>query len=137
LMKNIREDKGYTYGVGSAWLSMKYDGLFLVQTDVDNAYIEPTLREIKMEMDRLIAHGVSDAELDLVRNYTLGRSATGRETPSQLNQLMQNALINGFDFQDMDQKFDIVMGLTAADIQRLARHYFDPAQLLEVVCGKM
>lgn len=136
-MKNIREDKGYTYGIGSAWLSMKYDGLFVVQTDVGNQYIEPTLAELKKEMVKLIEHGVTSAELDLVRNYTLGRSATGRETPSQLNNLIQNALINGFGFDEMDRKFDIVMALTPADIQRLAAQYLRPDQLLEVVCGKM
>ncbi len=137
LMKNIREDKGYTYGIGSAWLSMKYDGLFVIQTDVGNQYIEPTLAELKKEMAKLIEHGVTSAELDLVRNYTLGRSATGRETPSQLNNLIQNALINGFSFDEMDRKFDIVMALTPADIQRLTAQYLRPDQLLEVVCGKM
>jgi zinc protease len=137
LMKNIREEKGYTYGIGSAWLSMKYDGLFVIQTDVGNEYITPTLVEIRKEMDRLLTLGVSDAELDLVRNYTLGRSATGRETPSQLSGLIQNALINGFEFHEMDRKFDIVMALQKEDIQRLAVQYLQPDQLLEVVCGKM
>jgi zinc protease len=137
LMKNIREEKGYTYGVGSAWLSMKYDGLFVVQTDVGNEYIHATLAEIRMEMQRLIDLGVTDAELDLVRNYTLGRSATGRETPSQLNQLIQNALINGFAVAEMDRKYDIVMALKKEDIQRLAAQYLQPDQLIEVVCGKM
>ena len=46
LMKNIREEKGYTYGISSGWLSMKYDGLFVIQTDVGNEYINPTLSEI-------------------------------------------------------------------------------------------
>ena len=137
LMKNIREEKGYTYGVSSAWLSMKYAGLFVVQTDVGNAYIEPTLAEIRKEMGKLIEQGVSIAELDLVRNYTLGRSATGRETPSQLSGLIQTALINGFPFQEMDRKHDIVMALKPDDIQRLAAEYLRPDQLLEVVCGKM
>lgn len=137
LMKNIREEKGYTYGIGSAWLSMKYDGLFVVQTDVGNNYIEPTLAEIRKEMERLITDGVTLAELDLVRNYTLGRSATGRETPAQLSSLIQNALINGFAFTEMDRKFDIVMALNPADIQRLAEQYLRPELLLEVVCGKM
>ncbi len=137
LMKNIREDKGYTYGISAAWLSMKYDGLFVIQTDVSNNYVVDTLSEIKKEMHRLIDQGVTEAELDLVRNYTLGRSATGRETPSQLNGLIQNALVNGFAMEEMDRKYDIVMALKKEDIQRLAQQYFQPENLLEVVCGKM
>ncbi|HEX2900423.1 MAG TPA: insulinase family protein, partial [Bacteroidia bacterium] len=137
LMKNIREEKGYTYGIASAWLTMKYDGIFVVQTDVGNEYINPTLAEIKKEMQLLIDKGVTAAELDLVRNYMLGRSATGRETPSQLLSLIQNALINDFAFDEIDRKHDIMMALRPKDIQRLAAQYFQPSQLLEVVCGKM
>jgi predicted Zn-dependent peptidase len=137
LMKNIREEKGYTYGVGSAWLTMKYDGLFVVQTDVGNQYINSTLEEIRKEMQLLIEKGLPLAELDLVRNYMLGKSATGRETPSQLLGLIQNALINDFSFEEIDRKHDIIMALTTDDIQRLAAKYFQPSQLLEVVCGKM
>lgn len=137
LMKNIREDKGYTYGIGSAWLSMKYDGMFLVQTDVDNAYIKPTLEEIRKEIQKLISKGVSQAELDLVRNYMLGKSATARETPSQLAGMIQNALVNDFSFEEIDRKYDIIMALTPADIQRYAEKYLRPELLLEVVCGKM
>jgi zinc protease len=137
LMKNIREEKGYTYGISSAWLAMKYAGLFVIQTDVGNAYIGETLAEIKKELQRLLDHGVSEAELDLVRNYTLGRSATGRETPTQLNHLMQTALLNGYTFGEVDRKHDIVMALKPADILQLAHTYLRPSEMLEVVCGKM
>ncbi len=137
LMKNIREEKGYTYGIGSAWLAMKYDGIFLIQTDVDNKYIKPTLAEIKKEMQNLIEHGVDQAELDLVRNYMLGKSATSRETPSQLAGMIQNALVNDFSFDEIDRKYDVIMGLTTRDIKVYAEKYLRPELLLEVVCGKM
>jgi zinc protease len=137
LMKNIREEKGYTYGIAAAWLSMKYDGIYVVQTDVGNEYIDDTLKEIKREMRLLIDEGVTAAELDLVRNYMLGRSASSRETPGQLLGLIQNALVNDFPFEEMDRKFDIVMALQPSDIKRLALQYLSPDALLEVVCGKM
>ncbi|MFM2376282.1 MAG: hypothetical protein RLZZ165_1379 [Bacteroidota bacterium] len=137
LMNNIREEKGYTYGISSAWLAMKYDGLFVIQADVSNAYTHDTLSEIRKEMSLLIERGVTPEELDLVRNYTLGKSASGRETPSQLQGLIQNALVNDFDFTEMDRRFDVVMALTPGDIQRLAGQYLRPDDLLEVVCGKI
>lgn len=137
LMKNIREEKGYTYGISSAWLAMKYDGFFVVQTDVGNAYIEATLAETNKEIRLLIDKGVTDTELDLVRNYMLGRSATHRETPMQLLGLIQNALVNDFPLEEMDRKHDVVMALRREDIQRLAAQYLHPDQILEVVCGKM
>jgi predicted Zn-dependent peptidase len=137
LMKNIREEKGYTYGIGSAWLSMKYDGLFMIQTDVANAYIQPTLDEITKEVQLLIDKGVTESELDLVRKYMLGRSASSRETPAQLAGIIQNALTNSFDFQELDRKFDILMAMKKEDVQRLAQQYLRPEKMLSVVCGKM
>lgn len=137
LMKNIREEKGYTYGIGSGWLAMKYDGIFLIQTDVDNKYIQPTLDEIQLEIKKLITDGVDQAELDLVRNYMLGKSATSRETPGQLAGMIQNALVNDFSFEEIDRKYDVIMGLTTKDIKRYAEEYLRPENLVQVVCGKM
>lgn len=137
LMKNIREDKGFTYGIGSAWLSMKHGGTFLVQTDVGNEYIEPTLEEIKKEIRLLISDGLKEGELDLVKNYMLGRSASSRETPSQITSLISNYLINELPLSLMDDKFDIVQSITPEDIHSLAARYLHPDQLLEVVAGKM
>lgn len=137
LMKNIREDKGYTYGIASAWLCMKFDGTFVIQTDVGNEYIMSTLEEMKKEIRLLMDRGVNAAELDLVRNYMLGRSATGRETPNQMLGLIQSALVNEYPLEEMDRKFDIVMAMRPEDVQRLAQQYLHPEKLIEVVCGKM
>lgn len=137
LMKNIREDKGYTYGIGSAWLSMKYGGTFLIQTDVGNEYIKPTLEEIKKEMKRLIEDGLPEEEVRLVKNYMLGRSASARETPSQIAGQIKSYLVNELPFSLFDDKFDIVQSVTAEDLHQLAIKYLHPDQLLEVVAGKM
>lgn len=137
LMKNIREDKGYTYGIASAWLCMKFGGSFVIQTDVGNAYIMSTLEEIKKEIRLLTDRGLGAGELDLVRNYMLGRSATGRETPNQMLGLIQSALVNEYPLEEMDRKFDIVMAMRPTDVQRLAQKYLHPEKLVEVVCGKM
>ena len=137
LMKNIREEKGYTYGIGSAWLAMKYDGTFLIQTDVGNEYIEATLTEIRKEIHQLIDKGVQRDELDLVKNYMLGRSASARETPSQLANIIKTCLVNEVPFTDLDDKFEIVQSITPEEVQALAQTYLRPDAMLEVVAGKM
>jgi predicted Zn-dependent peptidase len=136
-MKNIREDKGFTYGIGSAWLSMKYGGFFLVQTDVGNEYIQPTLTEIDKEIRLLINEGIRDEELRLVKNYMLGRTISGRETPGQILDLVKNMLANEIPFRALDDKFDIIQAVTAQEVQELAAKYLLPDQMLQVVCGKM
>ncbi len=137
LMKNIREEKGFTYGIYSAWLSMKHGGTFLIQTDVSNQYIRPTLHEIRKEINLLIDEGVRDGELELVKNYMLGRSASARETPSQIASLIRTCLVNEIDFSELDHQFDGIQAVQAEDVKRLASKYLHPENLLEVVSGNM
>lgn len=137
LMKNIREDKGFTYGIGSAWLCMKHHGFFLIQTDVGNAYIRPTLAEMEKEVRRLIEEGVEEGELQLVKNYMLGRTASGRETPSQIVGLIKTLLASEIPFENLNEKFDIIQSVTVEDVKRLAVQYLQPEAMLQVVCGKL
>lgn len=72
LMSNIREDKGYTYGISAGIMFYPDSGLMLVSTETDNEYVEPLIREVYHEMDKLRAEAVSETELAMVRNYMLG-----------------------------------------------------------------
>ena len=137
LMRNIREEKGYTYGIGSGWVSMRNSGIFIIQTDVGNQYIRPTLSETKKELNLLIEKGTSQEELDIVKNYMVGKSVSAREMPSQVSESLTSAVINGLDFSVLDQKFDRIMSVTTADVKRLAEQNMQPEQLLEVVSGKL
>lgn len=137
LMRNIREEKGYTYGIGSSWLSLKHCGIFIVQTDVGNDYIKDTLAQIRLEMENLLEKGVEDDELTLVKNYLLGNMISSRETPQQLARIVRSMLINGVPISRINQKFDVVQSITPEDIKRLANQYYNPEGLLEVVAGKM
>lgn len=135
LMKNIREDKGYTYGIYSSWNSYLNAGAFVVQCDVGNEYVEDTLFQIKKEISNLISEGVNEAELDLVKNYKLGQSINQRETPSQINKTLRFSLVYGIPFSRLDQKYDTFKQLKADDISQLAVQYFQVDKLIEAVAG--
>lgn len=137
LMKNIREEKGYTYGIYSGWVGSKYDGYFVVQTDVGNQYITPTIDEVKAEMRKLMDEGVGEEELQLVQNYLLGKSLGQRETPFQMGDLVRYSLINDIPFSEIDRKFEVIQHITTNEIQALANRYLKPDQMLEVVAGEM
>ena len=137
LMKNIREEKGYTYGIGAAWISLKYGGYFLIQTDVGNEYIRPTLEEIRKEVDLLLKAGVGKDELNLVKNYMLGRLISSRETPSQISDIYSAAIINDIPLDELNAKFEAIKGITPEDVARLATTHIHPDQFIEVVCGKL
>lgn len=135
LMKNIREEKGYTYGIYSAWMSMHHDGYFMVQTDVGTAYIEPAIAEVRREMQHLIEAGVGTEELQLVKNYLIGRSVGQRETAFQMSDVLRYSLAYGLPFEELDRRFDVIREIQPAEVQRLAQEWLRPDGLLEVVAG--
>jgi predicted Zn-dependent peptidase len=137
LMTNIREDKGYTYGIGSGWIPMKYSGMFVVQTSVDNTYIQPTLTEIDKEIDLLMREGVEQDELDLVKNYMLGQSVSARELPEQIASSIRSMVVYGLPFKTLDEKFHEIQSVTVDDVHRLANQYLKPEKIIQVVSGKL
>src|SRR5699024_9635369 len=72
LMANIREDKGYTYGIGSHLVSLSDAAYLTVATEVGAEFTSQTLTEVEYEIDRLKNEPVSNEELALVKNYLLG-----------------------------------------------------------------
>jgi predicted Zn-dependent peptidase len=135
LMKNIREEKGYTYGIYSAWAGMRHAGLFVVQADVGLEYVEPTIAEVKKEIQRLQQEAVSEAELSLVKNYLLGYSVSQRETPFQLSELLRFSLSEDLPFAEMDRRFEVIEAVTPGELQALAQQWLRPEALVEVVAG--
>ncbi|GAB4421588.1 MAG: pitrilysin family protein [Bacteroidia bacterium] len=135
LMKNIREEKGYTYGIYSVWNAMRHGGFLAIQSDIGNAYVEDAIAEVKREMRRLIDEGVSDAELDLVKNYLVGRSISRRETPFQISDLLRFSLTSDISFDELDRQYLVIRDIGREDIPAMAGRYFRPDELLEVVVG--
>jgi zinc protease len=72
LMQNIREDKGYTYGIGSSFLTLEDAKYFLISTEIDNTYVDASLNEISNEFDSLLSSDIAENELHLVNNYIKG-----------------------------------------------------------------
>ncbi len=135
LMQNIREEKGYTYGISSGWISLAYSGYFVIQADVGNEYVESTLKECKKEMRRLQQDLIPEKELELVKNYLLGSSVSDRETPFQMSDILRFSLVNKVSFKEMDQRFEVIQEITSEELRRLAQKYLLPEQMTEIVVG--
>ncbi|HUE87531.1 MAG TPA: pitrilysin family protein [Vicinamibacterales bacterium] len=84
LIRNIREDKGYTYSPQSVFQAMGQAGLYRAVADVRNEVTGATLKEIYSEIDKLRADGPSEQELDNTKMYARGLF------------VIQNATQNGF-----------------------------------------
>ena len=136
LMSNIREDKGYTYGIGAGLVPYPDTGLLVVSTETANEYIEPVVTEVYREMDRLCEEPVGESELEMVRNYMLGDMCRSYESAFSLSDAWIFIETAGLDSDFFSRAVSSIRETTVGDIRTLARKYFCKENLIEVVAGK-
>lgn len=135
LMSNIREDKGYTYGIGSAIVSMKQEGYFFISTEVGAKVTNDALREIYSEIELMRSETVEEEELEMVRNYMLGTFLKGIDGAFQLAERFKSIYLSGLDYGYYDRYLAKIRTIGPDEVLSLSRKYFDPAGFHELVVG--
>ncbi len=135
LMKNIREDKGYTYGVHSSIFSNIHDSFWVIGTDVKKEFVSDTLKEVYYEMDRLGSDWISKEELELIQSYMLGHFISSLETSFALADKFKNIHFFGQDYSFYDQYVDTINTITPQRLNDLANTYLKPAAFKKAVVG--
>lgn len=136
LMANIREDKGYTYGIGSAVVSMRDAGYFFIATEVGADVCTAALTEIEREVNLLKTTVVESPELDLVRNYMLGSMLGSLENAFSHADKFKNVYFSGLDYGYYDDYISTVKNINPEEIIRLANRYLDFESFTKVIVGK-
>lgn len=137
LMSNIREDKGYTYGIGSAIVSLEDSGYFFISTEVGADVSNAATEEIYKEIKQLIDEPVSEEELSLVKNYLAGTLLRSLDGPFALAEKFKAAHIFGFDMNYYNNMLHHIHNINPQRIQELATSYLQPDSLTEIVVGKV
>ncbi|NGM62057.1 insulinase family protein [Sphingobacterium sp. SGG-5] len=136
LMRNIREDKGYTYSIGSAVHSLKYTGLFTLASEVGVDVTQATLTEVENEFDALRQEKTTQEEIDLVSRYLQGVMLGSLESIFSHVDKFKAVYLSGMDLSYYDYYADVVANMTASQVQDIAIRYFDYGRLVRVVAGK-
>jgi len=135
LMANIREDKGYTYGIGSAVAVMEDAAYFLISTEVAKEFKENTITEIYAEFDRLKNELIPADELERVKNYMLGEFLRQSDGPGAMMESFKNIWFNKLPLSYYTDFIHAINHLTAEELQQLAKRYFVKSEMVEVVAG--
>lgn len=136
LMANIREDKGYTYGIGSGLNSFVNAGYFSISTEVGADVTVPALEEIYKEIKRLRDDLVRTEELETVRNYILGQFLRSVDGPFALAEKFKAVHEFGLDYSYYENYFNSVKKVTPNELRDLANKYLQEKDLIECVAGK-
>ncbi len=135
LMSNIREKKGYTYGIGSVLASLKKSGVFVISSEVGGNVRRKAVREIYKEVKMLRDEPISEEELSLVKNYLTGALLRGMEGPFMQAERLRSAIEYGQTMSYYDQYARTIQDITSGRLQELANKYFDQGAFFETVAG--
>jgi predicted Zn-dependent peptidase len=132
LMDNIREDKGYTYGIYSHIQNHIGASAWMVSTEAGREVCEATIREIHLEMKRLREDEIPDDELMMVRNYLMGTILGDLDGPFQIIGRWKNLILNGLDSQFFYDTLKTIREITPQELNALADKYLREEDFYEL-----
>lgn len=132
LMANIREEKGYTYGIYSFIQDHVQYSAWMVTTEAGKDVAEATIREVYHEMKLLREKPVDEEELMLVRNYLMGRQLASLDGPFRIIERWKSLILNGFDEKFFYRGIEVLKNTTAHELQLLAQKYLVPEDFYEL-----
>jgi predicted Zn-dependent peptidase len=137
LMSNIREDKGYTYGIYSGLSSFRKSGVFYIAAEVGSDVCKPAIDEIYNEMERLSVQPVMGKELELVRNYMLGGILRSLDGPFATANLLKSLIEFDMSIDTYIQNlFETIKNITSDEILKISQRYLQRTDMSEQVAGR-
>lgn len=133
LMSNIREEKGYTYGIHSYLQNHIHDSAWMVSTEAGKDVCEAAIAEVYKEMKELREELVDEEELLLVRNYLVGGILGELDGPFQIIARWKNIVLNNLTEEYFYKSIETIKTIPAEEIRELAKKYLNPEEFYELV----
>ena len=135
LMRNIREDKGYTYGIHARIIALKHTSYLHIATEVIRESLEATCIEIRREIETLQSVPVPQRELQTLRHYLLGTFLAHVSDPFSIMEKFKAAQLHGLGQGHYTQLLHTIRGIDEKQVMEMANRYLAVGQLSQVVVG--
>jgi predicted Zn-dependent peptidase len=135
LMKNIREEKGYTYGINSSLSSLDLSGYKVISTEVGKKNTKKAIDEIYKEIKILQTDPVTKEEMSVVRNYMTGEMVRMFDGPFALADSFRSAWEFGLDNTYYYRLAEKIKTIDASEIIELTKKYYNIDDLYEITAG--
>lgn len=132
---NLREDKGYTYGIRSGFNGGKYSGTFLISAAVKRSATALSLAEIIKEFRKYESGGITDAELAYTKNALLNQEAIRYEDPYQKADFLSNIARYNLEKDYTVKQNQILKGMSKDELNQQIKKSFNSSKLTTVVVG--
>lgn len=136
LMKNIREEKGLTYGISSSVVTLHREGYFVIGTDVKKELTQLTIDEIFKEITKLQTEAVPEEELQNVKNFMSGEFAGSLNTAFEVADRQKILLLDDLPEDFFEQYISQIHATTPDDILEMANKHLQISDLSEIVAGE-
>ncbi|MCO5290292.1 MAG: insulinase family protein [Chitinophagaceae bacterium] len=133
LMTNIREDKGYTYGIHSYLMANRHENGWMITTEAGRNVSEATIQEVHKEMKELQVELIPEEELSLVKNYMMGSILGDLDGPFQILGRWKNIILNNLEDDYFDRSIQNIKHITAEELLETACKYLNPEDFYELI----
>ncbi len=137
LMRSLREERGYTYGVSAAMVNFEHEGYFALATQVGTEVTQQALELIYAEIERVRTEPAEAAELALVQNILAGEMMRILDGPFGIADATIENILCGADNTVIAENLRRIRAITPAEVQRLAALYLRREDLVTVVAGDL
>jgi zinc protease len=134
-MKNIREDKGLTYGIYASIHTLIFDNYIVIGADVNKQNVDVTFDEIHKELSRLRTEKIPGDELDTARNHFIGSLQSEITTPFSHADKWKNILLYQLPRDYYKNLVARIESLTASDLTEAANKYYADNSFYEIAVG--
>jgi len=132
---NLREEKGYTYGIRSAFYGDKYSGSFEISSSVKRKATAASLYEIMREFKRYETEGINDAELAFTKNSLLNQEALRYESPFQKAGFLSSIVKYNLEKNYTVKQNEILKNITKEEVNQQVKKFFDSNKITTLVVG--
>lgn len=136
LMLNVREDKGYTYGINAVTIGYPHQAYMSISAEADAAYVQPLISETIAEMELMKDESsYSTDEIDRLRRLSLSNLAAMLDTPFSIMDHHRSSILAGAPADYFAQQQNAILNLSPERLASLARKYFDTSRLYIATAG--
>lgn len=137
LMKSIREDKGYTYGINSLFITLLHSGYISIASELNTNVTAQAVKEIYNEIEILRTVLITESELARVKNYMLGELVRMFDGPFTQAESLISLLEYNFGYDYYYKYIETIKSITPEQVLSLSEKYLDPSSFYEVVVGRI
>ena len=137
LMSNLREEKGYCYGIYSSVVSMQDCGYLVIGTEVGSDVTKEAVIQIISEMNRLQSEMVSEEELQLVKNYMLGSILGNIDGVLNAASVVRGLMLYNLPIDSFNTTVEKINNVSSSDVLNMAQLYFNANEMKQSVAGSV